>query len=57
MLIASLWALPTPAPRRGGRVAVEALRNTLLEHSVLHADETPASMRAPGKKKTHKAYV
>jgi hypothetical protein len=29
----------------------------LLEHSVLHADETPVSMLAPGKKKTHKAYV
>ncbi len=36
---------------------VDALRNTLLEHSVLHADETPVSMLAPGKKKTHKAYV
>ncbi|STN25159.1 transposase [Escherichia coli] len=30
---------------------VDALRNTLLEHSVLHADETPVSMLAPGKKK------
>lgn len=36
---------------------VDALRNTLLEHRVLHADETPVSMLAPGKKKTHKAYV
>ncbi len=36
---------------------VDALRSTLLEHSVLHADETPVSMLAPGKKKTHKAYV
>jgi transposase len=36
---------------------VDALRNALLEHSVLHADETPVSMLAPGKKKTHKAYV
>src|SRR5690554_4541246 len=35
----------------------DALRNTLLEHNVLHADETPVSMLAPGKKKTHKAYV
>ena len=35
----------------------DALRNTLLEHGVLHADETPVSMLAPGKKKTHKAYV
>ena len=36
---------------------VDALRNALLEHGVLHADETPVSMLAPGKKKTHKAYV
>ncbi|MBK1888392.1 MULTISPECIES: IS66 family transposase [Marinobacter] len=36
---------------------VNALRNALLEHGVLHADETPVSMLAPGKKKTHKAYV
>ena len=35
---------------------VDAVRNTLLEHSVLHADETPVSMLAQGKKKTHKAY-
>lgn len=36
---------------------VDALRSTLLEHNVLHVDETPVSMLAPGKKKTHKAYV
>lgn len=36
---------------------LDALRNTLLEHDVLHADETTVSMLAPGKKKTHKAYV
>ena len=36
---------------------VDALRSTLLEHNILHADETPVSMLAPGKKKTHKAYV
>ncbi|SDR72815.1 Transposase [Halopseudomonas litoralis] len=35
----------------------DALRMALLEHGVLHADETPVSMLAPGKKKTHKAYV
>ncbi len=35
----------------------DALRAALLEHRVLHADETPVSMLAPGKKKTHKAYV
>jgi transposase len=31
---------------------VDALRNILLQHTVLHADETPVSMLAPGKKKT-----
>ena len=36
---------------------VDALRRELLAHPVLHADETPVSMLAPGKKKTHKAYV
>jgi len=36
---------------------VNALRSALLEHAVLHADETPVSMLAPGKKKTHRAYV
>lgn len=36
---------------------VDALKGTLLEHPVLHADETPVSMLAPGKKKTHRAYV
>ena len=34
-----------------------ALRNTLLDHRVLHADETPVSMLPPGKKKTRNAYV
>jgi hypothetical protein len=29
----------------------------LLEHTVLHADETPVIMLTPGKKKTHRAYV
>jgi transposase len=27
------------------------------KHPVLHADETPVQMLAPGKKKTHRAYV
>jgi transposase len=36
---------------------VDALRNVLLQHNVLHADETPVSMLAPGQKKTHRAYV
>ncbi|MCB1719817.1 MAG: IS66 family transposase, partial [Candidatus Competibacteraceae bacterium] len=29
----------------------------LLTHTVLHADETPVAMLAPGKKQTHRAYV
>ncbi|SHM07027.1 IS66 family transposase [Vreelandella subglaciescola] len=36
---------------------VDALRDILLQRNVLHADETPVSMLAPGKKKTHRAYV
>lgn len=36
---------------------VDALRETLLKEGVLHADETPVAMLAPGKKRTHKAYV
>lgn len=29
----------------------------MLAESVLHADETPVKMLAPGEKKTHRAYV
>jgi transposase len=36
---------------------VDALRDELLAHSVLHADETPVAMLKPGKGKTHKAYL
>lgn len=36
---------------------VDAWREALLNHSVLHADETSVAMLAPGKKKTHRAYV
>jgi hypothetical protein len=36
---------------------VDALRSELLTHTVLHADETPVAMLAPGKKQTHRAYV
>ena len=36
---------------------VERLREVLKQHSVLHADETPVAMLAPGKKRTHTAYV
>ncbi|TCS34307.1 IS66 family transposase [Reinekea marinisedimentorum] len=36
---------------------VDALRDELHQHSVLHADETPVAMLSPGKQKTHKAYV
>ena len=36
---------------------VDALRDELLTHSVLHADETPVAMLKPGKGKTHKAYL
>lgn len=36
---------------------VDALRDELLKHAVLHADETPVPMLAPGKRKTHQAYI
>ena len=36
---------------------VDALKNEILSHSVLHADETPVQMLKPGNKKTHRAYL
>ncbi len=36
---------------------IDALRDLLLSEAVLHADETPVPMLAPGKKKTHRAYI
>lgn len=36
---------------------VDALREAVLSQSVIHADETPVQMLAPGEKKTHRAYV
>jgi transposase len=36
---------------------VDALKATLLEHEVLHADETPVAMLKPGKGMTHRAYI
>jgi len=36
---------------------VDALRDCLLQEAILHGDETPVPMLAPGKKKTHQAYV
>lgn len=36
---------------------VDALHEHLLQEPILHADETPVPMLAPGKKKTHKAYL
>ena len=36
---------------------VDALRQELLSHRVLHADETPVAMLKPGNKKTHRAYL
>ena len=36
---------------------VEALKEYILSHSVIHIDETPVSLLAPGKGKTKKAYV
>ena len=36
---------------------VDALKDDILSHSVLHADETPVAMLKPGNKKTHRAYL
>ncbi|ENQ7793629.1 IS66 family transposase [Pseudomonas aeruginosa] len=36
---------------------VDALREAVLAQQVIHADETPVQMLAPGEKKTHRAYV
>ena len=36
---------------------VDALKETMLSHAVLHADETPVAMLKPGNKRTHRAYL
>lgn len=36
---------------------VDALKDSLLKHAVVHADETPVAMLKPGNKKTHRAYL
>lgn len=36
---------------------VDALREAVPAQRVVHADETPVQMLAPGDKKTHRAYV
>ncbi|NAW14332.1 IS66 family transposase, partial [Halomonas icarae] len=36
---------------------IDALRDLLLSEPVLHADETPVPLLAPGKKTTHRAYL
>ena len=36
---------------------VDALKEEILSHAVLHADETPVAMLKPGNKKTHRAYL
>ena len=36
---------------------VDALRDELLRHAVLHADETPMATLKPGNGKTHRAYL
>ena len=36
---------------------VDAMRKELLQHRVLHADETPVAMLKPGTGKTHRAYL
>jgi transposase len=36
---------------------VDAMKGELLQHRVLHADETPVAMLKPGNGKTHRAYL
>jgi len=36
---------------------VDALKQEMLSHRVLHADETPVAMLKPGNGKTHRAYL
>jgi hypothetical protein len=36
---------------------VDALKDSMLKHAVLHADETPVAMLKPGNKRTHRAYL
>ena len=36
---------------------VDALKDEILSHAVLHADETPVAMLKPGNKRTHRAYL
>ena len=36
---------------------VDAMRQELLQHRILHADETPVAMLDPGAGKTHRAYL
>lgn len=36
---------------------VDALRDIVLGQLIIHADETPVQMLAPGSKKTHRSYV
>ncbi len=36
---------------------VDALKDSMLQHAVLHADETPLAMLKPSNKKTHRAYL
>lgn len=35
---------------------VDALKAEILQHRVLHADETPVAMLKPGDGKTHRVY-
>ncbi len=36
---------------------VDALHEAVLNQGVIHTDETPVQMLAPGEKKTHRTYV
>lgn len=36
---------------------IDTMQKDLLQHKVLHADESPVPMLSPGKKTTHQAYI
>jgi hypothetical protein len=36
---------------------VDVLKQEILQHGVLHADETPVAMLSPGKHSTHRSYL
>lgn len=53
------WTLAQWVGQTGVRLQplVDALREAVQNQGVIHADETPVQMLAPGENKTHRTYV